>query len=180
MPAADSRPGRLDKDSLARKAFQNTKLYFQRETATFTVQLYATEVVTIHDKEGTATLNTSGYKTLETLEVINQALQPFSYKVNEGWGRRWEVVGNGVPPQPFEDGMKIHEIARWPMSAKQCERRLQPLIDAAGPPPGRKPRQGYRDRSRSRSRGRENGRSYGGRKDQRMQVDDEEEVTDFQ
>jgi hypothetical protein len=151
------------------------------------VQLYNTEVVTIFDKEGTVTLNTAGFKTLETLEVINQALQPFSYKVNESYGRRWEVVGNGVPPQPFEDGMKIHEIARWPISAKQCERRLQPLIDAAGPPPGQRQgfgqrRQGYR--SRSRSRGRDNGRSYGGhggRKGSKeaMQVDDEP-VTDFQ
>jgi hypothetical protein len=169
----------MDKDSLARKAFQNTKLYFARDTATFTVQLYNTEVVTIYDNEGTATLNTGGFKTLETLEVINQALQPFSYKVNEGWGRRWEVVGNGVSPQPFEDGMKIHEIARWPISAKQCERRLQPLIDAAGPP-HRMRRDNRGPRSRSRSRGRENGRSYGGRKEQRMQVDDDEPVTDFQ
>jgi hypothetical protein len=174
----------MDKDTLARKAFQNTKLYFARETATFTVQLYNTEVVTIYDKEGTVVLNTGGFKTLETLEVINQALQPFSYRINEDrWNRRWEVQGNGVPPQQFEDGMKIHEIARWPITAKQCERRLQPLIDAAGPPRGARrenDRPRYGGRSRSRSRGRENGRSYGGRKEQRMQVDDDEEVTDFQ
>lgn len=160
---------RMSPEELLRKAIRNTKIS-QRRDGCFVVRLYATEVVQIPESPvGTAILHSGGHKTLETLGVINEALEPFAFKVVElpPGSRQWEVRAFGQPPVQFTDGMTIHETAKYPIDAEACERKLRHLIDSFAPP-RTAPREGRRDRSRSRDGG------------AMEMADDDEEVTEFQ
>jgi len=121
----DRRP--VPKPSLMHRALKNTTCQYN-EDGNLGVVLYVTEVVTflVGEKAGTAVLTSGGYRTFETLHILNEALQPFGYDVQETEDRTWYVTSRAGREQ-FWDGMTLTG-GDPPIEAETCFRHLEPIL----------------------------------------------------
>ncbi|CEM38214.1 unnamed protein product [Vitrella brassicaformis CCMP3155] len=118
---APQRPGKKSHED---RGVMHSECFYNVE-GDLIVKLYDTEVVKVSKGKGDIVLNSGGFRTVETLNVIQKTLEPLGLKLKETDKKVWSVTDGRSYLVPFEEGMKVKPPAIGPSASVM---RQQPSV----------------------------------------------------